>query len=146
MKMLRAGADGVFEIFRLGGGHDEDDAVGRLFQRFEKGVGSFAGEHVGFVEDDDFAARSGGSVANHFAEFTDLINAAIGSSVDFDDVEGRSGRNFLAGVADAAGFGRGAIHAIESFGEDAGSSGFADAACAGKNVSVSDAVVFDGVG
>jgi hypothetical protein len=146
MEMLRAGTDGVFEIFRFSGGHNKDDAVGRLFERFEESVGGFTGQHVGFVEDDDFTARSGGCVANHFAEFADLVNAAIGSGVDFNDVEGRTGSDFLAGIADATGFGCGAVHAVQRFGQDTCGGGFADAASAGKNVGVGDAIVLNGVG
>ena len=145
MEVLRAGADGVFEIFRLGGGHDEDDAIGGLFESFEKSVGGLAGKHVGFVEDDDFVARGGRGVTDHFAEFADLVDAAIGGRVDFDDVERSAGGDFLAGVANAAGFGRGAVHAVEGFGEDAGGCGLANAAGAGKDVGVSDAIIPDGV-
>ena len=90
MEMLRARANGVDEIFGLGRRHHEHDAVGRFFERLEQSVGGFAGEHVRFVEDDDFVARAGGSVADHFAEFANLVDAAIGGRVDLDDVERRA--------------------------------------------------------
>ena len=145
MKMLRARTNGVFQIFGLGGSHDEDDAVGRLLESLEESVGRFASEHVRFVEDDDFVACSSGGIANHLAEFADLIDAAVGGGVDLDDVERSAGSNFLAGVADAAGFGCRAVNAIEGFGEDAGGGGFADTARAGKDVGVSDTIILDGV-
>ena len=114
MKMLRARANGVVEIFRLGRGHDEDDAVGRFFESLEQSVRRFAGEHVRFVENHDFVARCGRSVANHFAQFANLVDAAIGGGVNFDDVERIARGDFLAGIAIAAGFGGGAVHAVQA--------------------------------
>ncbi len=83
MKMLRAGADRIDQIFGLRGGHDEDHFFGRLFQRFEQRVRSFVGKHVSFVENDDLVASAHGRISDHFAQLTDLIDAPIGSGVDF---------------------------------------------------------------
>ena len=146
MKMLRARANGVDEIFGLGRRHHKDDAIGRFLERLEQSVGGFAGEHVRFVEDDDFVARTGGSVADHFAEFANLVDAAVGGRVDFDDVERRASGDFLAGVALTARIGGGTVNAIQRFGEDARRGRLADAARTGKNVGVRDAIVADGVG
>ena len=145
VEMLRARTNRIDEIFGLGRRHHEDDAIGRLFERLEQGVGGFAGEHVRFVEDDDFVARSRWRVADHFAKFANLVDAAVGGGVDFDDVERRSEGDLLTGVALAAGIGGRPIHTVQSLGEDAGGGGLADSACSRKNVSVRDAIVADGV-
>ena len=141
VEMLRPRANRVDKIFGLRGGHHKDDTVGRLFESFQQGVGSLGGEHVRFVEDNDFVARAGGSVADHFAEFANLVDAAIGCGVDFDDVKRRASSDFFAGVALTARFGGGTVYAIQRFGEDTRGRSLADTACAGKNVSVGDPII-----
>jgi hypothetical protein len=142
---LRARFDRVDEIFRASGGEDEDDAFGRLFECLQKGVGCFVGELVSFIENHDFVAARRRRVANHFAELANLINAAIGGGVDFENVERSAGGNFAAGVARVVGLGGGAFHAVEGLREDSRRGGFAHAANAGKDVGVGDAIRFDGV-
>src|SRR5579862_8416366 len=136
MKMLGTRTDSVFELLGLRGGHDENDSVGGLFQSFQQGVGSFAGKHVGLVKDNHLAAGSRGSVAHHFAQFANLVNAAVGGRVNFDHVERGAGDNFLAGIADAARLGGRALCAVQCLGENAGGRSFSHAAGAGKNVGV----------
>ena len=60
-KMLAAADDGHREFVGLGGGEDEDHAFRRLLQRLEQGVEGVAGEHVGFVDDEDLVAASMGA-------------------------------------------------------------------------------------
>ena len=146
LEKLGAGFDGFDEIFGTRGGENEDNAVRRLFQSFQERVRGFVGELVRFVEDDDFVAAGGGSVANHFAKLADLVNAAVGGSVNFDDIERVAGGNFAAGIAGAVRFGGGALNAIQRLGENERGGSLADAADTGKNVRVSDAVRIDGVG
>ena len=55
-EVLAARADGLRNVFRLGGCHHEDDVIGRLFQRFQQGIESRIGDLVGFVEDVDLVA------------------------------------------------------------------------------------------
>ena len=104
MKMLRARANGFGEILRLRRRHDENHFVGRFFERLEQRVRGLVGEHVRFVEDDDFVAAAGGRVAHHFAQLADLVDAAVGCRVDFDHVERISQTDFPARVAFIAGF------------------------------------------
>ena len=145
LKKLRARFDRVDEIFRARGGENEDDALGRLFESFQQRVRSFVGELVRFVEDHHFVAARGRSVTNHFAQLANLVDAAIGGGVDFENVERSAGGNFAAGVAGVVRLGGGTLHAVERLGEDARGGGFAHAAHAGKNVGVRDAIRFDGV-
>jgi hypothetical protein len=96
-------------------------------------------------------ALARGAVAGGVAEFAYLVDAAIGSGVDFDDVDGVAGLDLGAGVADLAGLGGGAefaadgVAAVEGHGQDAGDSGLADAAVAGEDVAVRDAVLVERV-
>ncbi len=146
MKMLRARADGVGEIFRLGRGHDEDNFVGRLLESLQQRVRCFIGEHVRFVEDHHFVAAARGRVAHHLAQFANLVDAAVGSRVDFDHVEGISQADFAAGVALVARFRGGALGAVERLGQNARRGCFAHAARAGKNVGVRHASGLNGIG
>src|SRR5205823_10501459 len=114
--------------------------------RFEQSVRGLAGKHVRFVENHNFAASGGRSVTHHFAQLADLVDAAIRSRVDFDYVQGSSRGNLLARITDTARIGCRAVHAIERLGQDAGRGGLSHAACAGKNISVGHAIIFDGVG
>ena len=150
-EVLAARADGLGDVFGLGCGHHEDDVVGWFFEGFEERVEGGVGDLVGFVEDDDFEAVASGPIAGGIAEFTNLVDTAVGGGVDFQDVDGVALANFKAGVADEAGFGGwaglgadGGL-AVEGGGEDAGDGGFADAAVARKDVAVGDAVLAKGV-
>ena len=62
-EVLAARADGLGDVFGLGGGHHEDDVVGRLLEGFEQRVEGGVGDLVGLVEDVDLVlvARRGGS-------------------------------------------------------------------------------------
>ena len=108
-EMLTARADGLGNVLRLRGGEHEDDVVGGLLQGFEEGVEGCVGDLVGFVKDVDFEAVPGRTVAGGLAEFADFVDAAVGGGVDFDDVDGVTGSDFGAGLADSAGFGNRAI-------------------------------------
>ena len=106
-EVLAAGADGLRNVFGLRRGQHEDDVIGRLFQRLQQRVEGGVGDLVSFVENVNFEAVAGGTVARGLAEFADFVDAAIGGGVDFDYVDRVSGANFRAGFTDAAGLGTG---------------------------------------
>ncbi len=143
--MLRARANRIGQVFGLRRGHHEDDLFRGLLERFQKGVGGLVGEHVRFVEDHDLVARSRRGITHHLAQFADLVDAAVRSGVDLDDVKRGSRGDLTAGIAGVAGINSRTFDAVQGFGEDARRSGLAHAAPAGKNVSVRHAIVADGV-
>src|SRR5690348_17398886 len=98
-----------------------------------------------FVENHNFVASADRGVAHHFAQFADLVNAAIGSGVDFEHIERIAGSDRAAEIALVARSGRGAFHAIKALGENARGSRFSHAARAGENVCVREAVLANGV-
>ncbi len=146
-EVLAARADGLGDVLGLGGGHHEDDVVGRLFESFEQRVEGSVGDLVRFVEDVDLVFVARGAVAGGVAELADLVDAAIGGGVDFDDVDRGAGADLGAGVAEVAGLGGRAgfaadgVAAIEGARQDARDGGFADAAVAGEDVAMRDAVL-----
>ena len=134
-------------VLGLRGGHHEDDVVGRLLEGLEQRVEGGVGDLVRLVEDVDLVLVARGAVAGGVAELADLVDAAVGGGVDLDDVDGVAGADLGAGLADVAGLGGGAelaadgVAAVERHGQDAGDGGLADAAVAGEDVAVGDAVL-----
>ena len=134
---LQAAAEhGNGDFVRVGGGEDEFDVLGRLFQRFEHGVERGFGEHVHFVDDIDFVFAGSGRVLGVFQHFADVVDAGVGGGVDFEQIHEAAGVDVAAGLALAAGFAFVRSFAVEAFGKDAGDGGFAHAAGAGEQVGV----------
>ena len=145
MEMLRTRTDCVRQVLRLGGGENEEHALGRLFERFQQRVRSFLGELVGFVQDDHAVAPPGGGVADHLAQLADLVNAAIAGRVDFHDVQRATGGDVAAEAALIARLGRRPLLAVQRLGQDARRGRLSHAALAGKNVRGRDAPGLYGV-
>ena len=112
-EVLAARADGLRNVLGLRGRHHEDDVVGRLLQRLQQRVEGGVGDLVRLVEDVDLVAVARGAIAGGVAQFADLVDAAVGGGVDLDHVDGVAGANLGAGVADAAGLGRGPVWAAD---------------------------------
>ena len=145
MKMLRARADRIDQILRLRRGHNEDDFIRRLLQCFQQRVRGLRGEHVRFVEQNHFVAPACRRVTDHVAQLANLVDAAIGCSVDLEHVERIACRDFAAGIAFIAGSGSRTFGAVKRLRKNSRRGGLAHAARAGKNVRVRHAPGADGV-
>lgn len=121
---------------RFGCGKKKFDMFGGFFQSFKKSIKGFRGEHVDFINNINFKATCGRRILHIVAKVADLVNPAVGSTVNFNDIERGTGGNFLAIGARIARGGGGAFAAINGFGKNAGSCGFPCAAHAAKKVSV----------
>ena len=86
-----------------------------------------------------------GAVLDVAAQLADLIDAAVAGAVDLDDVDVFAGGDHLAVDALVAGLGGRPADAVERLGEDASGGGLADAAGAGEQVGVGDAIGLEGV-
>ena len=144
-ELQAAGKDGDGDFVRVGGGKDEFDVAGRLFQRFEHGVEGAFGEHVHFVDDIDFVFAGSGGVLGVFQHFADVVDAGVAGGVDFEQIDKAALVDGGAGGALAAGFAVGRCFAVEAFGEDAGDGGFAHAARAGEQIGVVQAAFVERV-
>ena len=111
----------------------------RLFQRFQKRVERFAGEHVNFVDNIYLISASRWTNIGSLPQSADFVDAAVGRAVDFENVGVVACRNSLTGFAFAARSRRRSVYAIEGFGENSGRRRFTDPSGAGKKVSVSHA-------
>ena len=123
-------ADGSENLIWLCGGEDEFDVLGRFFHDFEQGVEPFAGDHVCFVDDEDFVAVAHGCEGCTFTQVAGVVYAAVGCRIHFDDVEGAAAvaGEFAAGVAYAAGGGGWSLGTVEAACQDSCGGGFAASA------------------
>ena len=122
---------------------DEDSPLGRLFKGLQKGVEGFGRNLVRFVNDENLVSVAGGAKADVLTQFAHLIDASIGSGVNFDDVNRVSLQCFEAGRAFAAGVGGRPIDAIETARHNACDSRLARATLPGKDITMCDATLCD---
>ena len=83
---LASAQNGRRDLVRLGGGKDEDDMLGRLFEGLQQSVEGLGRQHVDFIDDVDFVATLGRPVADRFPQLADVVDAAVGGAVDFENV------------------------------------------------------------
>ena len=86
IKALAARENSHRQLMRRCGGEDKNHMSRRLLQGFEDSIESVIGQHMHFVDDIDLIAFLGRSVFDPLAQITDLIDAAVGSAVDLDDI------------------------------------------------------------
>ncbi len=102
---------------------------------------------MSFVEDVDFETVARRTVAGAFAQFANLVNAAVGGCIDLDYIDGISDADLSAGFADATrlrhGLFRGA--AVQRHGQDARHGRLANSAMSAEDVAMSRSALFDGV-
>ena len=133
-KLQAAAQNGNGDFVRIGGGKDEFDVFGRLFQRFQHRVERAFGEHMHFVDDIDFVFAGGRRVLGVFQYFADVVDAGVGGGVDFQQINVASGVDLRTALAHAARLAVLRIFAVQAFGENAGDGGFAYAARACEQV------------
>ena len=121
---LAARKDGGGDLVFFRGRKDEDGVGRRFLKRLEDGVEGRIGEHVGLVNDDDLVPVPRGGEHHHLAHLADVVHPRIRGGVNLVYVNGDPLRNFGAGEALLAGFGREPLKAVQTFGEDARHGGF----------------------
>jgi hypothetical protein len=102
---------------------------------------------VDFVDDVDLESASGWTVNGILSQFPDVVNAAVGRTVNLDDVNIFPQVHGNTTVTLAAGRYRRTIgrKTVQGFGQDTGHSRFPDAPGACKEVRVRDSARFYGV-
>ena len=113
----------------------------RLLQRLEQRVERIAGEHVRLIDDVDLVRAAGGRQVHLLAQVAHLVDAAVRSRVDLDQVERRPRRHLQAGLAPVAWLGRvpRAARAVERLREEPRGRGLAGPATSAEEVCVRDA-------
>ena len=135
---LAAAQDGRLERLRVGGGEDEDDVRGRLFERLEQRVGGCAGQLVHLIDQIDLEARRAGLVVGPLAQIADVVDPPVAGGVDLDQVEAERVR----AAVERRGAGRDAVNRAR---QNPRRGGFARAARPAEEVGVGDLVLLNGV-
>ena len=136
--MLAARPDGLRNVLRLGGRQHEHDVSGRLFQRLQQRIERRVRDLMRFIQNVDFEAVARRTIPRPFAQLADLINAAVGCRVNFDDVHRIAGANFCARLAHPAGLRHRLVRraAVQRHGQDARYRRLADPAMSAEDVPV----------
>ncbi len=149
LEVLTAGNDGRRDLVEFRRREDEDRVRRRLLQGFEKGVKGVRREHVDFVDDEDLVTGVDGFVLDHLTDRLDVVDLTVGGAVDLQDVDGAAfvdGLAELAGMVPVgAGMGRGAVEAVQGFGQNTGDRCLARAPHTGEKIGLGDAAGGDSV-
>ena len=145
IEALAAAEDRHRHLADFGGGEDELHIGRRLFEGFQQPVEGGGREHVHFVDDIDFVRRRGGRVFDRVDDLADVVDASIGGGVHLDDVDVAAFDDGAAVLTLNAqierGMRAGAVFIVEGARQNTGGGGFADAAHAGQNEGVVNAVL-----
>ena len=131
---LTAGEYGGGNLLQFRRGEDKKQMFGRFLQNLQQSIESTGGEHVHFVYDIDTFFHHCRRKNSLLPQGTDIVHAVIGGRVQLHNVHhaalgnGPTGRAFTAGVAVDG------MLAVDCFGKDAGTGGFARAANACEQV------------
>jgi len=93
---------------------------------------------VDFVDDVNLVAAAVGGEKDLIFQFTDIVDRGVACPVYFDYIEGIAPGDFSALFTFSAGYGSGAVGAVQRFGKNTGGGGFTDSPGAGKKVGMGD--------
>ena len=133
------------DFLRIGRGQDKFEVLRRLLERLEHRVERRIRQHVDFVDDIDFEAPARRSILRGVEELAHLVHLGVGCRIHLEQVDEAAAVDFEAGAALSAGIGSNAGFAVQALGKDAGDRGLADAARAGEQVRVVQALFFQRV-
>ena len=134
------------QFFRVSGGEQEFDVLGRLFQCLQQRIEGLLGQHVHFVDQIHLVLAAAGHVLRVFDQLAHIVHARVGRGINLQQVDIATGINRLAGLAFTTRIRRGAALAIERFGENARNRGFAHPARTGEQECVVNTAGFQRVG
>ncbi len=144
---MRPGPDGPDDLLGLGRREDELEVLRGLLDHLQQGVEARRGDHVGLVDDVDLVAAGGRPEEGLLPQVARIVDTTVRGGVDLDDVDRPRpvARQVPAGLALAAGVGRGTLLTVQAPGEDARAGGLATAAGPAEQVRVIDPVVPQGL-
>ena len=128
-------------LLGIGGGENEFEVLGRLFQRLQHGVEGGIGEHVHFVDHENLEAPLHRFVDRLLQQGLDLVDTAVAGRIQFGVVNETATVDIAAGEADPARGGGDATQAvrplaIERLGQNARDRGLANAPRSGEKIGV----------
>ena len=135
-KALTAGENGGRHLVQLGGGQNKQQMLRRLLQDLQQRVERRDGQHVYLVDDIHPLFQHGGGVYRFLPQRADLIDAIVGSGVQFRHIQQRPVVDAPAGVANAAGRAVHGMLTVDGLGQNAGAGSLAGAPGAGEQIGV----------
>ena len=126
---------------RFGGGENEHDVRGRLFERFQKRVERAVRKHMHFVDDINFIFSHRGGILHFFPQIAHFRHAVVGCGVDLHDIEAVLQR--AAGFAYAAGRSVYGAFAVDGARKNTGDARFSRSARSAKQIRMSRGTGFD---
>ena len=138
--VVGAGADRADDLLGLGRREDELHVLRRLLDDLQQGVEALRRDHVGLVDDVDLEPALGRAVGRPLAQIARIVDAAVASRVDLDDVDRPTAapRECDARVARAARRRGRTLLAVEAAREDPGAGRLATPPRAAEEVGVTD--------
>ena len=137
--------DGDREALRIGGGEQELDVRGWLFERLEERVEAVAGEHVHLVDEVHLETGPDRGVLDVVEKVPGLLHPGARGRVHFDEIDVAPLVDLAAGPALAARPRGRAVLAVEALREDPGDSGLADPARSREQIGMVQPVALEGV-
>jgi hypothetical protein len=130
---------------RFGGRENKFDRWRRFFQSLQQRVERIFGDLVNFIDDVNLKSALSRLIADIFDDLANLIDAAIGRTVDFENVDRIALGNLMTLSADATRSSGWPIIAIQRLGENSRCGCFAYSAHAGEQKCVWNPIGADGV-
>ena len=144
-ELLHAREDRLRNLVHLRRREHEDHVRRRLLDQLEQRVPRGGGEHVRLVDDEDAVAVARGLELRDVAQLADVVDAGVRRGVDLAHVHVDAFGDLTAHRAGVVRLGGRTLDAVQRLGQDARGGGLADAADAGEEIGVMDAVVLDRV-
>ena len=138
--------DGFGHLLRVGGTQNEDDVLGRLFERFQQRVERRRREHVNLVDDVNLVlAARGGKL--HAADnlLAHILDARAAGGIELVDIGVHAVSYHAAILARAVRACRGAMLAQKRLGDKARRGGFASAARPAQKIGMAYFILRDGI-
>src|SRR6185437_4532441 len=151
VELQAARQDGCRDFLRVGRRQDELQVIGRLLERLQHRVEGVCRQHVHLVDHVHLEAANDRLVDRLIEKLADLVDAAVRRRVELDIVDEATAIDIAARAADAAGVRRDASEAIDTcaiqrLGEDSRHRRLADAAGAGEEIGVMQALLRQRIG
>ena len=145
LKKLAARADRDRNLVQFSRAKDELDVVRRLFKRLEQRIKRFLGQHVDFVDDVNFIARSAWPNIDRRAKLANFFNSTIAGAIDFEHVDVVTRRDPLAAIANLTRLYCRTLFAVQALGEYPRGRCLSRAAGTAEQVRVADTVLLNRV-
>ena len=143
---LASAQDGGQDLMFFRGGEDKNGIGRRLFKRLQKRVEGRGAEHVYLVNDIHFVFTSLGCETHLVRECADIFHRVVAGGIQLMDVHRRTCVKTHAALAGIAGLPIGLeVFAVDGFGEDPRTGGFAHTARTAEQESMRQLLIADGV-